>query len=69
MLSLCLSGLIITQAAAADLSSATIVKRGADLWRRRHLLAFEYQKDGKLTGFDIDMIGALSKKLAAEGSQ
>ena len=27
---------------------------------------FEFQKDGKLTGFDVDMIGLLSKKLGAE---
>ena len=29
-------------------------------------MPFEFQKDGKLTGFDIDMIGALGKKLGAE---
>src|ERR1700704_7175243 len=67
MLSLCLSGLIITQAAAADFGPATLVEKGALTYGVAGTFApFEFQKDGKLTGFDIDMIGALSKKLGAE---
>ena len=67
MLPLCLSGLIVTQAASADLSSAILVEKGALTYGVAATFApFEYQKDGKLTGFDIDMIGALSKKLGAE---
>src|ERR1700738_750370 len=66
MLSLCLSGQVITQAVAADLSSATLVEKGALTYGVAATFApFEYQKDGKLTGFDIDMMGALSKKLGA----
>jgi len=68
MLSLCLSGTDHHAGCrAADLSSATIVEKGALTYGVAATFSpFEYQKDGKLTGFDIDMIGALSKKLAAE---
>ncbi len=67
MLSLCLFGQVITQAVSADLSSATLVEKGALTYGVAATFSpFEYQKDGKLTGFDIDMIGALSKKLEAE---
>jgi polar amino acid transport system substrate-binding protein len=63
ILSLCLSGPL----AAADLSSATLVEKGALTYGVAGTFApFEFQKDGKLTGFDIDMIGMLSKKLSAE---
>ncbi len=66
MLSLCLSGQITSQAMAADLSSATLAEKGALTYGVAATFApFEFQKDGKLTGFDIDMIGALSKKLGA----
>src|SRR4030088_575529 len=67
LLSLCLSGQVITQAVAADLSAATVVEKGALTYGVAASFApFEFQKDAKLTGFDIDMIGALSKKLGAE---
>src|SRR5713101_1454531 len=67
MLSLCLFGQVITQAVSADLSSATLVEKGALTYGVAATFSpFEYQKDGKLTGFDIDIIGALSKKLGAE---
>src|SRR5258708_25021783 len=67
MLSLCLSGQVMAPAMAADLSSATLVEKGALTYGVAATFSpFEYQKDGKLTGFDIDMIGALSKKLEAE---
>src|SRR5260370_10597153 len=66
MLSLWLSGAVVTQAVASDLSSATLVEKGALTYGVAATFApFEFQKDGKLTGFDIDMIGALSKKLGA----
>lgn len=62
-LSLLLSGPL----AAADLSSATLVEKGALTYGVAGTFApFEFQKDGKLSGFDIDMIGLLSKKLGAE---
>ena len=54
-------------AAAADLSSATLVEKGAITYGVAATFApFEFQKDNKLTGFDIDMIDALGKKLAVE---
>src|SRR5260370_29171988 len=67
MLSLCLLGPAVTQAVAADLSAAGLVEKGALTYGVAATFApFEYQKDGKLTGFDLDMIDALSKKLGAE---
>jgi polar amino acid transport system substrate-binding protein len=67
MLSLCLSGQLIAQAMAADLGAATLVEKGALTYGVAASFApFEFQKDARLTGFDIDMIGALSKKLGAE---
>jgi polar amino acid transport system substrate-binding protein len=69
MLSLCLSGQAILPELimAADLSGANLVEKGALTYGVAASFApFEYQKDSKPTGFDIDMIGALSKKLGAE---
>jgi polar amino acid transport system substrate-binding protein len=52
--------------AAGDLSSVTLVEKGALTYGVAGTFApFEFLKDGKLTGFDIDMIGMLSKKLGA----
>jgi polar amino acid transport system substrate-binding protein len=63
ILTLCLSGPLL----AADLSSATLVEKDALTYGVAATFApFEFQKDGKLTGFDIDMIGLLSKKLGVE---
>lgn len=63
LLSLCLSGPVM----AGDLSSATLVEKGALTYGVAGTFSpFEFQKDGKLTGFDIDMIVALGKKLGAE---
>ena len=57
----------VGSAVAADLSSATLVEKGALTYGVAASFApFEFQKDSKLTGFDIDLIGALSKKLSAE---
>lgn len=50
----------------ADLSAATLVEKGALTYGVAGTFApFEFQKDGALTGFDIDMIGLLGKKLGA----
>jgi len=52
-------------AAAADISSATLVEKGAVTYGVAATFApFEFQKDGQLSGFDIDLIDALSKKLS-----
>jgi len=54
-------------ALAADLSSATLVEKGSLTYGVAASFApFEFQKDSKPVGFDIDMIEALSKKLGAE---
>ena len=67
MLSLCVAGQVIAPAIAADFSAANPVEKGALTYGVAATFApFEYQKDSKLTGFDIDMIGALSKKLGVE---
>ena len=55
VLSLVLSGPLM----AADLSSASLIEKGALTYGVAGTFApFEFQKDGKLSGFDIDMIGA-----------
>lgn len=52
---------------AADGSQMTLVEKGALTYGVAATFApFEFQKDGALTGFDVDMIGALSKKLSLE---
>lgn len=54
-------------ALAADVSSAGLVEKGALTYGVAATFApLEFQKDGKLTGFDIDMIGLLAKKLSVE---
>lgn len=54
-------------ATAADLSSAKLVEKGAITYGVAATFApFEFQNEGQLTGFDIDMIGALAKKLGVE---
>jgi polar amino acid transport system substrate-binding protein len=51
--------------AAADFSKAALVEKGAITYGVAATFApFEFQKEGKLTGFDIDLIDALAKKLA-----
>lgn len=63
VLSLVLSGPLM----AADLSSVSLIEKGALTYGVAGTFApFEFQKDGKLSGFDIDMIGLLGKKLGAE---
>jgi polar amino acid transport system substrate-binding protein len=71
ILSLCLSCAFFwspyAPARAADLSGATLVEKGALTYGVAATFApFEFQKEGTLTGFDIDMIGLLAKKLGAE---
>jgi polar amino acid transport system substrate-binding protein len=71
ILSLCLSCAFFWSpyepARAADLSGATLVEKGALTYGVAATFApFEFQKEGTLTGFDIDMIGLLAKKLGAE---
>jgi polar amino acid transport system substrate-binding protein len=49
---------------AADLSAANLVEKGALTYGVAATFSpFEFTRDGKLAGFDIDMIGLLSKKL------
>ncbi|QIB33581.1 ABC transporter substrate-binding protein [Ancylobacter pratisalsi] len=53
-------------AGAAELPKTGLVEAGALTYGVAATFApFEFQKDGKLTGFDIDLIDALSKKLGA----
>lgn len=53
-------------AAAAELPKTGLVEAGALTYGVAATFSpFEFQKDGKLTGFDIDMIEALGKKLGA----
>jgi polar amino acid transport system substrate-binding protein len=54
-------------AVAGDFSSATLVEKGALTYGVAASFApFEFLKDGKPAGFDIDMVDALSKKLSVE---
>ncbi|QPF95031.1 ABC transporter substrate-binding protein [Bradyrhizobium commune] len=63
VLSLVLSGPVL----AADLSSVSLIEKGALTYGVAGTFSpFEFQKDGKLSGFDIDMIGLLTKKLGVE---
>lgn len=56
-------------ALAADLPSSGLVEEGKLTYGVAATFApFEFTKDGELTGFDIDMIAALSEKLGAEPS-
>lgn len=53
-------------AGAAELPKTGLVEKGAITYGVAATFApFEFQKDGKLTGFDIDLIDALAKKLGA----
>lgn len=53
-------------ASAAELPKAGLVEAGALTYGVAATFSpFEFQKDGKLTGFDIEMIDALGKKLGA----
>ena len=54
-------------ASAAKLPESGMVQKGALTYGVAATFApFEFQKDGKLTGFDIDFINAIAKKLDAE---
>ncbi len=58
---------IAASASAAELPGSGLVEKGALTYGVAATFApFEFQKDGQLTGFDIDLIAALSKKLKAE---
>ncbi len=57
---ICLSAPLFSQAAAPVLVSKGHLTYGT----AATFMPFEFTKDGKLTGFDIDLITALSKKLA-----
>jgi polar amino acid transport system substrate-binding protein len=49
---------------AAEIPSAALVEKGAITYGvAATFTPFEFQKDGQLTGFDIDLINALTKKL------
>lgn len=62
-----LSLAIVASASAAELPSAGLVEKGTLTYGVAATFApFEFQKDGQLTGFDIDLISALAKKLKAE---
>jgi len=58
---------LMNAAGAAELPKSGLVENGALTYGVAATFApFEFQKDGKLTGFDIDFIDALAKKLNAE---
>ncbi|SEQ27988.1 amino acid ABC transporter substrate-binding protein, PAAT family [Faunimonas pinastri] len=57
---------LIQAATAAELPGKGLVEKGALTYGTAATFApFEFQKDGKLTGFDIDFIQALGEKLHA----
>jgi polar amino acid transport system substrate-binding protein len=59
-----LSLLLAGPANAADLSAVALVEKGTLTYGVAATFSpFEFTKDGQLSGFDIDMIGLLSKKL------
>jgi len=59
--------LVVQVAVAAEMPKEGVVEKGAITYGVAATFApFEFQKDGKLTGFDIDLIEALGKKLGAE---
>lgn len=68
LLSASLLGLALAPAAgAAELPKSGLVEAGALTYGVAATFApFEFQKDGKLTGFDIDFIEALGQKLKAK---
>jgi polar amino acid transport system substrate-binding protein len=58
VLSLVLSGPLM----AADLSSVSLIEKGALTYGVAGTFApFEFQKDGKLSGFDIDLSGSSAR--------
>jgi polar amino acid transport system substrate-binding protein len=58
---------LAASASAAELPASGLVEKGTLTYGVAATFApFEFQKDGQLTGFDIDLIAALSKKLKAE---
>ncbi|MEO9337525.1 ABC transporter substrate-binding protein [Mesorhizobium sp. SB112] len=58
---------VATPIIAAELPKEGLVEAGAINYGVAATFApFEFQKDGQLTGFDIDFIAALAKKLGAE---
>jgi polar amino acid transport system substrate-binding protein len=64
-----LSFFLAGPALAADLSGAKLVEKGALTYGVAATFSpFEFTRDGKLAGFDIDMIGLLSKKLGVTTS-
>jgi polar amino acid transport system substrate-binding protein len=64
-----LSLLLAAPSMAADLSAVTLVEKGTLTYGVAATFSpFEFTKDGKPAGFDIDMIGLLSKKLGVATS-
>lgn len=56
--------LLASAVSAAEVSEKALVEKGALTYGVAATFApFEFQKDGALTGFDIEMIGLLAKKL------
>ena len=52
---------------AAELPESGLAEKGALTYGVAATFApFEFQKDGELTGFDIDLIAALAERLGAE---
>lgn len=63
VLPICLAG----PATAAELPASGLVEAGALTYGVAATFApFEFQRDGELTGFDIDLIAALASKLGAQ---
>ena len=59
-----LSFFLAAPSIAADLSAVTLVEKGKLTYGVAATFSpFEFTRDGQLAGFDIDMIGLLSKKL------
>lgn len=62
---LCAPLAVASQAMAAEIAPDALVEKGSLTYGVAATFApFEFMRDGKLTGFDIDLIGALSSKLA-----
>lgn len=61
--------LVASPGIAADAGSATFVEKGALTYGVAATFApFEFQRNGQLTGFDVEMIDALSKKLSLKAA-
>lgn len=66
MIALAISASLVSAAGAAEFPKEGLVEGGALTYGVAATFPpFEYQKEGQLTGFDIDMIEALAKKLSA----